>query len=276
MIATYPAFKPVVEAGRPRVYVHARPERAGVLMQVPLFETLDETARAALLHLGWRAATRELRSLRLDGARQVALGLRGAGPYTAVTWGDLNDQEPRKSDTGTAVDTAPIAAFFVDARLPAPVVAPLPGTVGSRLLDQRRSGPLRSTAEWKAYAGPNPGDNAARQRSEAIRRYLTAEDVEDLLRASETDAMPATEMSATLSLLTQLALGYDARISPEQESRLGSPCGPGAWSRPRRAMPPARMPSGRRGRSWIDHSSRARSSAGWRRPDEGTATSGCC
>jgi len=223
-LAAYPEFRPVMAAGtRFLVYVHGRPERAVVLVQVPRFETLGDKAREAMLHLGWRAATRWVRSLRLVGARRVALGLRGTGSYSAVTWGDLTDDLPRQNVFGSPADTVPLAAFFAEARLPLPVPTPSPGSAAARLVAQRGRGSLRATAEWRAYVDQvgKPWDGEARRRNEAIRRYLTAQDAEDLLQGSEAGTMLPAETNLALSLLGGLATGYDARISSDQERRLG-------------------------------------------------------
>jgi len=137
-LAAYADFRPVIASGSPfRVYVHARPERAGVLMHVPRFEGLPDAARLAMMHFAWRAATAEVRSLRLVGARGVALGLRGAGPYGAVTWGELTDDVPGQHAVGPAADTTALAAFFADARIPLPLPTPRSGSAAARVLAQR-------------------------------------------------------------------------------------------------------------------------------------------
>jgi len=220
-VGAYPEFRIILDPSRPfRVYVHARPERAAVLIQIPRYEELDEKTRVALLHFGWRAETEAARSLRLVGARRLALAVRGAGPYSAVTWGDLNDGVRRPVLTGAPADTTPVAAFFADVRLPIPLPEPSPGSAAARLLEERRRGPLHTTDEWKAYAASKSWDATARERAEAIQQYLTAADVEDLLGAVETGALPPAEFQAALPLLGRLADGFDARMDAAHQLRL--------------------------------------------------------
>jgi|CXWL01.1.fsa_nt_gi hypothetical protein len=214
---SYPEYGQLSSADHPKVYLHMRPEHAAVLMRLQQFETFDEKTRSAWVNFAWRAATDRLRGL---GVRGLAVALRGAGPYAAVTWGDHNEEAPRQIDTRTSSDTTALAAFFIEGRLPRPVVAPSAGSVGARLLEQRRGAPLHGTAEWQLFVGAKSEDSATRDRRQAIQRYATAEDVEGLLQAIEASAIPADDVRAAFYLLTRLSSTLDARIGSEQERRL--------------------------------------------------------
>ncbi len=223
-LPAHPDLRPVVQARTSfPTYVHARPERAAVLVQVTGLDALADSTRDVILQRAWTATVAKMRALHLVGARRMALGLRGTVSYGAVTWGDLANDVARQTTVGSPADTTPVAAFFADGRIPRPMPTPSPGTAAARLVEQRARSPLRSTDEWRSYATRPAGssNDEARQRGRAIRDYLTREDVEDLVRLYETEdaAPPEREMAAFV--LGDLATGHDARIMPQQEHRLG-------------------------------------------------------
>ena len=215
--SSYREFGQLSSTDHPKVYLHMRPEHAAVLMRLRQFETLDEKTRSAWLDFAWSAATRQLLG---RGVRGLAVALRGEASYAAITWGDRNEETHRQVDVRAPSDTTALAAFFIDGRLPRPVVAPSPGSAGARLLEQRRVAPLHGTEEWKLLVGAKNDDTAARERRQAIQRYATFEDVEGLLQAIETNVIPAEDVLAAFYLLTHFSSTLDARIGAEQEHRL--------------------------------------------------------